>query len=88
MVIVTGATTAVAGKVYVFTASAALTLPAGTDGDSIKISNRSGTTTCTIVPNGTNKIMGSNTTMTLDTATASFELIYSGAAQGWVIIGQ
>jgi hypothetical protein len=88
VVIVTGATTAVAGKVYVFTASAALTLPAGTDGDSIKISNRSGTTTCTIVPNGTNKIMGSNTTMTLDTASASFELIYSGTAQGWVIIGQ
>ena len=86
--IVTGATTATAGRLYVFTASAALTLPAGTDGDSIKISNRSGTTTCTIVPNGTNKIMGSNTTMTLDTASASFELIYSGTAQGWVIIGQ
>ena len=86
--IVTGATTAAAGNLYVFTASAALTLPAGTVGDSIKISNRSGTTTCTIVPNGTNKIMGSNTTMTLDTASASFELIYSGTAQGWVIIGQ
>jgi len=32
--------------------------------------------------------MGSNTTMTLNTATASFELIFSGTAQGWVIIGQ
>ena len=32
--------------------------------------------------------MGSASTMTLDTAAASFELIYSGSAQGWVIIGQ
>jgi len=86
--IVTGATTAAAGNLYVFTASAALTLPAGTVGDSIKISNRSATTTCTVVPNGTDKIMGSNTTMTLDDENASFELIYSGTAQGWVIIGQ
>jgi hypothetical protein len=88
VVIVSGATTAVAGKVYVFTSSAALTLPAGTDGDSIKISNRSATQTCTILPNGTDKIMGSNSTMTLNTAAASFELIFSGTAQGWVIIGQ
>lgn len=86
--VISTATTAQAGYVYVFTASAALTLPAGTVGDSIKISNRSSTTTCTIVPNGTDKIMGSNTTLTLDTASASFELIFSGTAEGWVIIGQ
>jgi hypothetical protein len=86
--VINSATTAVKNTLYVFTGSAALTLPAGVVGNSIKISNRSGTTTCTILPNGTNKIMGSNTTMTLDTATASFELIYSGTAQGWVIIGQ
>tara|TARA_R100001440_G_scaffold3826_2_gene9047 strand:+ start:11233 stop:12807 length:1575 start_codon:yes stop_codon:yes gene_type:complete len=86
--VINSATTAVKNTLYVFTGSAALTLPAGVVGNSIKISNRSGTTTCTIVPNGTNKIMGSNTTMTLDTASASFELIYSGTAQGWVIIGQ
>jgi len=35
-----------------------------------------------------NNIMGVASDLTLDTATASFELIYSGAAQGWVIIGQ
>ena len=86
--VINSATTAVKNTLYVFTGSAALTLPAGVVGNSIKVSNRSGTTTCTILPNGTNKIMGSNTTMTLDTATASFELIYSGTAQGWVIIGQ
>ena len=74
-------------NLYVFIASAALTLPAGVDGSSIKISNRSATQTCTLVPNGTDKIMGSNTTMTLNNAVASFEIIYSGTAQGWVIIG-
>ena len=86
--VISGNTTASAGNLYVFTASLALTLPAGTVGDSIKISNRSGVATCTVVPNGTDKIMGSNTTLTLNTASASFELIFSGTAQGWVIIGQ
>jgi len=86
--VISTATTAQAGYVYVLTASLALTLPAGVVGDSIKISNRSGTITCTVVPDGTDKIMGSNTTMTLDDENASFELIYSGTAQGWVIIGQ
>src|SRR6056300_783839 len=86
--VISTATTAQAGYVYVLTASLALTLPAGVVGDSIKISNRSATATCTVVPNGTDKIMGSNTTMTLDDENASFELIFSGTAQGWVIIGQ
>ena len=73
---------------YVFTASLTLTLPASpTNGDSIKISNRSGTETCVLDANG-NKIMGASANLTLDTASASFELIYSGSAQGWVIIGQ
>jgi hypothetical protein len=85
---ISAATTAQAGYVYVLTASLALTLPAGVVGDSIKISNRSATTTCTVVPDGSDKIMGSNTTMTLDDENASFELIFSGTAQGWVIIGQ
>ena len=86
--VITSATTAVKNTLYVFTGSAALTLPAGVVGNSIKISNRSAATTCTVVPNGTDKIMGSNATMTLDDENASFELIYSGTAQGWVIIGQ
>ena len=86
--VINSATTAVKNTLYVFTGSAALTLPAGVVGNSIKISNRSNTQTCTIIPNGSDKIMGSNTTMTLNTASASFELIFSGTAQGWVIIGQ
>ena len=73
---------------YVLTASLTLTLPPSPSaGDSIKISNRSGTTTCVLGRNG-NNIMGSASDLTLDTASASFELIYYGAAQGWVIIGQ
>ena len=88
VIVIASNTTAVAGTLYVFTASLALTLPEGVVGKSIKISNRSGVATCTIVPNGSEKIMGSASTLTLDTAAASFELIYSGSVQGWVIIGQ
>lgn len=88
VIVIASNTTAVAGTLYVLTASLALTLPEGVVGKSIKISNRSGVATCTIVPNGSEKIMGSASTLTLDTAAASFELIYSGSAQGWVIIGQ
>jgi len=86
--VISSNTTAVKKTLYVFTASLALTLPAGVIGNSIKISNRSGTETCTLVPDGTDKIMGSNATLTLDNANASFEIIFSGTAQGWVIIGQ
>ena len=86
--VISSDTTAINRYVYVLTASLALTLPTGTLGDSIKISNRSAVTTCTVVPAGSDKIMGSATTLTLDTATASFELIFTGTAQGWVIIGQ
>lgn len=81
-------TTAVANSVYVFTANLTLTLPASpSSGDSIKISNRSGVATCVLARNG-NNIMGSASDLTLDTASASFELIYSDATNGWVIIGQ
>ncbi len=73
--VINSATTAVKNTLYVFTGSTALTLPAGVVGNSIKISNRSATTTCTVVPNGTTKIMGSNTTMTLHAEHASFEII-------------
>jgi hypothetical protein len=72
----------------VLTASLTLTLPSSPSaGDSIKISNRSGTTTCVLGRNG-NNIMGSASDLTLNTASASFELIYSDATNGWVIIGQ
>lgn len=86
--VISANTTAVANTVYVFTASLTLTLPASpTLGDSIKISNLSDVATCVLGANG-NKIMDDAADLTLDTASASFELIWSGTAKGWVIIGQ
>ena len=86
--VISASANAVAFYVYVFTADLTLTLPATPEvGQWIKISNRSGVATCVLGRNG-NNIMGAALDLTLDTATASFELIYSGAAQGWVIIGQ
>jgi len=80
--------TAVANTLYVFTANLNLTLPASPAmGDSIKISNRSGVATCQLLRNG-NNILGAAADLTLDTASASFELVYTDTANGWVIIGQ
>ena len=86
--VISSNTTAVANSVYVLTANLTLTLPANPQiGDSVKVSNRSGVATCVLGANN-KKIMGANQNITLDTASASFEMIYSGADQGWVIIGQ
>ena len=86
--VISSNTTAVANSVYVLTANLTLTLPANPQiGDSVKVSNRSGVATCIIGANN-KKIMGAAANLTLDTASASFELIYSGTDQGWVIIGQ
>ena len=81
-------TTASAGSVYVLTANLNLTLPASPAmGDSIKISNRSNVATCQLLRNG-NNILGAAADLTLDTPSASFELVYTDTANGWVIIGQ
>ena len=86
--VISGNTNAQAYYVYVFTANLTLTLPASPEaGQWIKISNRSGVATCVVARNGSN-IMGAASDLTLDTASASFELIYSDATNGWVIIGQ
>ena len=85
--VISSNTTAAKGNLYVLTANLTLTLPASpTAGDSIKISNRSAVDTCIVARNGSN-IMGAATDLTLDNAAASFELIYSDATNGWVIIG-
>ena len=85
--VISTSTSAVKNTLYVFTADLTLTLPSSpTNGDSIKISNLSGVDTCVLGRNG-NNIMGTAEDLTLDTASASFELIYSGATQGWVIVG-
>ena len=85
--VISSNTTAVANTLYVLTASLTLTLPASPSaGDSIKISNRSGTATATVARNS-EKIMGATSDLTLDKLNAGFEMIYSGSAQGWVLIG-
>lgn len=76
------------------TADKTLTLPAGTSGNSIKITNMSSldangaysqpTYTWSIATNGSDKIMRA-TSLTLDASTESFELLYTDSANGWVI---
>ena len=76
------------------TSDRTLTLPAGTAGDSIKITNMSSldangeysqpTYTWSIATNGSDKIMRA-TSLTLDASTESFELLYTDSANGWVI---
>ena len=86
--VISADTTAEAFHVYVFTAALTLTLPASPEvGEWIKISNLSGVATCVLGRNN-NNIMGDAEDLTLNTASASFELIYSGTTQGWVIVGQ
>jgi hypothetical protein len=92
---ITGDTTAVANRLYIFDdASTAytLTLPSGpANGDSVKISSRGGLTTNVLAVPNTEKIMGGTLgqSMTIDIATAAFEIVYSGDStkEGWVIIG-
>ena len=85
--VISSDTTAVSDTLYVLTANLTLTLPASpSNGNSVKISNRSGVTTCVIARNG-NKIMGSTSDLTIDKLNSGFELIYAGSAQGWVLIG-
>ena len=76
------------------TADKTLTLPAGTVGDSIKITNMSSldasgayvqpTFIWSIATNGSEKIMRAPS-LTLDASTESFELLYTDATNGWVI---
>jgi hypothetical protein len=85
--VISSNTTAVANTLYVLTATLTLTLPASPSaGDSIKVSNRSGVATATIARNSEN-IMGAASDLTLDKLNSGFELIYSGSAQGWILIG-
>lgn len=93
----TADTTAVNYNNYILsniTADKTLTLPIGTAGDSIKITNMSSldasgayvqpTYMWSIATNGSEKIMRA-ASLTLDASTESFELIYTDAANGWVI---
>ena len=85
--VITGNTNAESGYLYVLNGNLTLTLPSSpSTGDHIKVSNRSGVATC-IVARNSEKIMGATTDLTLDKLNSGFEMIYSGTAQGWILIG-
>ena len=87
VVVASSNTNASKNTLYVLKADLTLTLPASpATGDSIKISNLSGVATCVLGANG-NNIMATSGDLTLDDASKSFELIYTDATNGWVIIG-
>lgn len=84
--VISANTNAEKNTIYVLTADLTLTLPASpVAGDSIKISNQSAVATCIVARNG-NNIMGLSLDLTLDDPTKNFELIFTNAAKGWVII--
>jgi len=77
-------TAAVSGCLYVMTASLTLTLPASPAvGDTVKVSNLSGTTTCVVARNGSN-IQGLAEDLTIDSLNAAITLTYASASLGWV----
>jgi len=85
--VISSSTNASKNTLYVLKANLTLTLPVSpAAGDSIKISNLSGVATCIVARNG-NNIMATAADLTLDNAVASFELVYTDATNGWVIIG-
>ena len=62
-----------------------LTLPASpTAGDTLRIINRSGTSTATIERNGSN-IMGLAENLTFDLLNETFNFTYANATDGWIL---
>jgi len=87
--LVTGNINALNGGLYIFDSATiyTLTLPTSPSaGDSIKISNGISGAANIIAP-GSKKIMDVAGNMTINLATAAFEMIFSGDANGWIIIG-
>ena len=84
--VISGNTNAVKDTLFVLTATLTLTLPASpAAGDTIRVSNLSGTTTAVIARNG-NKIMNLAEDLTIDKLNAGLELTFINATYGWVII--
>lgn len=77
-------TAAVKNCIYVMTTSLTLTLPAAPlVGDTVKVSNLSGTTTCVVARNGSN-IQGAASDYTVSALDAAITFVYANAALGWV----
>ena len=82
--VISGNTTAVRSRTYVFTATLTLDLPASpAAGDMVMFSNRSATATPVIGRNGQN-IMGLAEDMTLDSVNYFGTLVYADATRGWI----
>lgn len=85
-VIVSTPTTMVKSSLFVLTVSTTLTLPADPAlGDTVGISNQSGTTTAIVARNG-KLIMGLDENLTVDILNAGFQLMFTGDTRGWAII--
>lgn len=84
--VISGNTTAVAGTIYVLTASLTLTLPASpTAGQWVGVVNRSGTTTAVVGRNAQN-IMSLAEDFTVDINNFSAVFVFADATRGWVIL--
>jgi hypothetical protein len=82
--VISGNTTAVRSRTYVFTATLTLTLPASpTAGDAVSYANRSGTSTPVIARNGQN-IMGLAEDLTVDNENYFATLVFADATRGWI----
>jgi hypothetical protein len=77
--------TMVTGRSYAYYSSVTLTLPSSpTVGDTLRIINRSGTTTAIIGRNGSN-IMGVADDVQFDELNGTYNFTYSNNVDGWVI---
>jgi hypothetical protein len=82
--VISGNTTAVASRTYVFTATLTLTLPSSpAAGDMVMFSNRSATATPVIGRGGQN-IMGLAEDMTVDNVNYFATLVFADATRGWI----
>jgi len=92
--VITGTThTAVAGEGYFIDTTSNvcnLTLPAGAIGNEVSVIDYAGTfdsNTLTVTPGSGEKIQGESAdeVLTSSTERSAFTLVYSGAAQGWLL---
>lgn len=78
--------TATKGSLYLMVAPVTLTLPSNPSvGDYIGASNLSDSLTC-VVNGNSQYIMGVNEAMTVDVLDAGFNMYYSGASKGWILV--
>ena len=90
--VVTGATqTAVAGNGYFINTTSnacTLTLPAGTIGDEVNVIDYAGTfdtNNLTVAADGSEKIHGSTSDLTVAIERAGFTLVFTDSTQGWLL---